>query len=593
MLQRHGDNAGASICRREPVQKASSARRLTTVCLFTLPGELRNSHVTDYSQCLKEGYDSRPDAESTSRGLFRRQTHSTPVTGAVDGGVQLRQPVQRLQADADAWNMYILGLTRMMQVAEANDLSYYQISGIHGLPHIPWQEPASDSQDTDYGYCTHASGLFGTWHRPYVALFEQRVVFHAVSEAGKFADPDRSRYVAAAQRVRLPYWDWSVDNSRIPSIVMQTTISVVSPDSSGRAQRTTIRNPLYSYRFTNQAFKNEYFSGLYQQAAETLRQPTSPRTSQNNVANAAMMQNYDTRRQNTYNLFSIPSFAEFSSTAVSASGAPNTWTSVESIHNQVHASVGGTTPGLMGHMSLVDLSSFDPIFWMHHANVDRLVAIYQAIYPNRRVTPQPATPVFARRVQPGDMDTIDTPLWPFKKPNGQYYTSRDVSSASSIWGLGYAYPEVPAEYSGRSAAELSSFAAGRVNALYAPSSRATKRAATTKRREWLCHFVFIPAEVGSTAELDVYFKGANLTTINANGNREQYVGGGAALGKLKYTDHDKTMKITAAVPLTVALENDGVDTNNIVGVVRHLKDNLTWVMRKVFPPSIPVKVKAY
>ena len=47
------------------------------------------------------------------------------------------------------------------------------------------------------------------------------------------------------------------------------------------------------------------------------------------------------------------------------------------MHNAIHAFVGGS-----GHMAIVPFSAFDPVFWLHHANVDRLVAIWQAIYPD-------------------------------------------------------------------------------------------------------------------------------------------------------------------------------------------------------------------
>ncbi|KAI1084788.1 common central domain of tyrosinase-domain-containing protein [Whalleya microplaca] len=54
--------------------------------------------------------------------------------------------------------------------------------------------------------------------------------------------------------------------------------------------------------------------------------------------------------------------------------------SLEYIHNNIHNMTGGTslTDGL-GHMSDVPVAAFDPIFWLHHCNVDRLVAIWQAL----------------------------------------------------------------------------------------------------------------------------------------------------------------------------------------------------------------------
>lgn len=96
----------------------------------------------------------------------------TPVVGPP--GVELRLPIDELQADhPDVWNMFCLAMESMMAVEESLDLSYYQISGIHGLPHIPWQYPINPAtQDPTRGYCTHSSALFSTWHRPYLTLLE-------------------------------------------------------------------------------------------------------------------------------------------------------------------------------------------------------------------------------------------------------------------------------------------------------------------------------------------------------------------------------------------------------------------------------------
>ena len=378
---------------------------------------------------------------------------------------------------------------------------------------------------------------------------------------------------------RCRYWDWSQDDSAIPNILMRPTVTVTRPGASGgQPQQTNIPNPLYQYRFTNGGLRARYFDGLQAEAQITLRQPVDVRTSDDAEADSEMRANYDARRSNTYNLFSIPDFSAFSSSAFQTGDSPNAWVSVESIHNQIHASIGGSNDPLSGHMSFVDYSAFDPIFWLHHANVDRLTAMYQAARPGARLTPQPATGVFGRRVQEGDTDDINTPLWPFRKASGSYFTSRDVNSASSIWDFGYAYPEVPSSYRGRPASELRTFVVGRINALYAPGSvnSRLKRADVTTRREWICHFVFTPADVGGTAELAIYF----------NGTDGYAVGAGAALGKVRYTAMDKKMRVTAAVPLTDALEREGIDVNDPKAVVGYLRSNIDWVMRKVRPPPI-------
>jgi tyrosinase len=52
---------------------------------------------------------------------------------------------------------------------------------------------------------------------------------------------------------------------------------------------------------------------------------------------------------------------------------------LETLHNNIHADF---TPG---HMTPPAVAAFDPIFWLHHANVDRQLALHQALYPDTYV----------------------------------------------------------------------------------------------------------------------------------------------------------------------------------------------------------------
>ncbi|KAF5672507.1 tyrosinase precursor [Fusarium heterosporum] len=64
-------------------------------------------------------------------------------------------------------------------------------------------------------------------------------------------------------------------------------------------------------------------------------------------------------------------------------GYPETgYISLEYIHNNVHNLTGGSDYAVgMGHMSDVPVAAFDPIFWLHHVQIDRLLAIWQCLYP--------------------------------------------------------------------------------------------------------------------------------------------------------------------------------------------------------------------
>lgn len=85
----------------------------------------------------------------------------------------------------------------------------------------------------------------------------------------------------------------------------------------------------------------------------------------------------------TYQLIADQSnYAPFSNTAYS-DGRGNWYNSLENMHDAIHSLVGQT-----GHMAYLPYAAFDPIFWLHHTNVDRLFAIWQAIYPDSYTTPQ-------------------------------------------------------------------------------------------------------------------------------------------------------------------------------------------------------------
>lgn len=52
--------------------------------------------------------------------------------------------------------------------------------------------------------------------------------------------------------------------------------------------------------------------------------------------------------------------------------------SLEQIHNIYHGLIGGLGPG--GHMSRVPTAAFDPIFWFHHNQIERIFSIWQSIH---------------------------------------------------------------------------------------------------------------------------------------------------------------------------------------------------------------------
>ena len=140
--------------------------------------------------------------------------------------------------------------------------------------------------------------------------------------------------------------------------------------------------------------------------------------------------------------------------------------SLEGIHNTIHNAVGGPN----GHMTYLATSAFDPIFWLHHCNVDRLFALWQGIYPNSYGGSQVA-PGNTWTIAQGSTQNGNSPLTPFhRNANGDFWTTNLVRS---WWTFGYTYPEY--RNSDGSKGAIQSI----VNKLYGPSATAT--AGTVRR----------------------------------------------------------------------------------------------------------------
>ena len=144
-------------------------------------------------------------ASDPVENLEKRQGGTFAITGA-SGSTQPRLEVRQLAANADQWNLYLLALNDYKWQDQSQLLSYYQISGVHGVPNVPWDGVQGNANNGAVGYCTHVSPLFPSWHRAYVALFEQAFMNSINNVVNQFQGADRTRYQNAASTFRVPYW---------------------------------------------------------------------------------------------------------------------------------------------------------------------------------------------------------------------------------------------------------------------------------------------------------------------------------------------------------------------------------------------------
>ncbi|KAF5867520.1 putative tyrosinase protein [Botrytis fragariae] len=367
------------------------------------------------------------------------------ITGVQDGGLQPRLEIRSLAADSTQWNLFLLAMIAY-QGSDQNELSsFYQIAGIHGYPLKPWDGVQAVGAGTS-GYCTHGSNLFGPWHRPYLALHEQQVHAWGVKIAQQFKGSNSEAYQQASLALRMPYWDWAANPANngpiLPNVLSNPTAFVTYPNGS----TATVPNPLYSYSFHPLIPSDLQNSAPFNIWNNTLRWPTSNNanaTSQNNLAEEQFEANLPNFRTQIMTLFanwqfinannSLQPYNRFSNKGSGSSGLGN----VESIHDTVHTLTGGFI--YYGHMSIVPVAAFDPIFWFHHANIDRLIALWQAVYPDTYVEPtQQRAGTFT--IQAGSTQDQNSPLTPFHRDtSGNFFSSADVRNVER---LGYSYPEI-------------------------------------------------------------------------------------------------------------------------------------------------------
>ncbi len=105
------------------------------------------------------------------------------------------------------------------------------------------------------------------------------------------------------------------------------------------------------------------------------------------------------------------------------------------LHNAVHLWVGGAagpTDDNAGGTMTLNTSLNDPVFWLHHANIDRLWSIWEAKHGN----------AYAPVKTTGGMigQALDQPMWPWRQ-SGYFVSPRSVLN---IAPMGYAYEEAPA-----------------------------------------------------------------------------------------------------------------------------------------------------
>ncbi|EPS35849.1 hypothetical protein H072_10709 [Dactylellina haptotyla CBS 200.50] len=389
----------------------------------------------NYVEAAPATYWGKAGLEGGIRGeLSKRAVVVSTIadgTRAGTGNVPIRQDFNEFIKDSTALNLYLLALSRMMARSQDDPTSHYQVAGIHGRPYIAWDGVSGGNNNR--GYCTHADILFLSWHRPYLALYESLLHAEVQKIAQEFTpgSADSTKHLASAANWRMPYWDWATSVT-IPALIGNTPKVTVQDPTKGSTQ---IDNPLYAYKY--------HFSSSSKQQQEFPNAPfdSNAQTSRLEINQLnGKLANIGTNIKNrVYNLLTAyTDFATFSNkgTTTAVNGQLD---SLESVHDVIHATVGGS----QGEMGYVDYAAHDPLFFLHHTNIDRLFAIWQVVHSNSSKSYLTSTDRYTNNygtyaLRGGIVENSQTGLAPFRKTSSAYYTSDDVKSTKSF---GYVYPE--------------------------------------------------------------------------------------------------------------------------------------------------------
>jgi tyrosinase len=302
----------------------------------------------------------------------------------------LRLEIDDFIQDTELANLYFLALASYMsEEAAKTPFSYFEISGIHGQPNRSWnrQPPSSDwvpntpnGDARRYTYCAHSSLVFPTWHRAYLAQFEQGLYVHAAALAPAL------RAEKVLERFRIPYFDPLLPRQvagrqytyGIPIIL---TLPRINVKRTADGPWTLMDNPLYSYKFSNADRAQMNFrswGNLRNPSQFTMRAYDFQRDQPNHeilmrAFDNLYNPNVNLSTQGFDNLYRVMTDERQTWTTMSNSGRSGDlgMNSLEGFHDNLHVQISWGMPfradrSPRGHMSNPDFAAFDPSFWLHH-----------------------------------------------------------------------------------------------------------------------------------------------------------------------------------------------------------------------------------
>ncbi|KIY62440.1 Di-copper centre-containing protein [Cylindrobasidium torrendii FP15055 ss-10] len=500
-----------------------------------------------------------------------------PFTGSASDPRPNRRDIYDFVGDETQFSLYVQALRNIYSRPESVVNSYYAVAGIHGFPYEEWNDSGSSQPPPGtpaMGYCTHRNTLFPTWHRPYVFFFEQLIQAEAATIANTYTPALRATFQNAASVLRQPYWDWAANALPPVQVYQLDTISYRAPNGN----IATMANPFRRYAFQNNSHQS-FPNSPYNQWPTTLRQPTSTSASAtDNIPSltSKLLANGNSIRNRMYStLTNVHTWPQFSNARTQA-GSPAD--SIEAIHDDIHVLVGG-----IGHMGDISTAGFDPIFYLHHCNVDRMIALWSALNPGVWVS-QDNTPSGTWTIQAGSTIGATSDLTPFWRTSTTYWNSNDVLTTSVG---GYSYPDFNSISVSASASETQTAIAARVNQLYGQSNRGVANA-NSSVWEWQARVSFNSQEYGTSFEV-LIFLGEGTENSTEGYDSSSYVGARYAWANSFMADEPAlAVETSGYIPLNDAIiEHGNISSLDPQSVTPYLDRALSWRAQTPLGEFIP------
>ncbi|MES1025270.1 tyrosinase family protein [Gloeocapsa sp. BRSZ] len=261
------------------------------------------------------------------------------------------------------------GIRVMQSRSSSNPTSWIYQANMHGIP-------SNESRRlTAWGTCNHGSFFFFPWHRMYLYYFERIL-----------------RQASGDSTLALPYWNYSdfPDQRTLPEAFRNRLL----PDGSTNSLYVEQRAPGINQGTTALASAEVSYEGAFQRT--------------NFFHTSSGQQSFGGRR--------ATSAMHRGSGGGLLEGRP---------HNQVHVVVGGSS----GWMRQVEMAARDPIFWLHHSNIDRLWERW-LLLGNGRANPT------------NDSDWMND-RFTFFDENARQVTMRGRDILNTVQQLNYRYDDAP------------------------------------------------------------------------------------------------------------------------------------------------------